>query len=75
MAGARPLVALVSGLVLTAVAAGRRASSAFPDYEAAHGYDAFLYSVKPIPQIATLPEVSLTTAVEMPVGPWYSPGR
>lgn len=37
------LIALVSGLVLAAATAGRRTSSAFPQYEAAHGYDGFLY--------------------------------
>ena len=38
------LIALVSGLVLAAVTVARRTSSAFPQYEAVHGYDAFLAS-------------------------------
>ena len=60
------LIALASGLVLAATAAGRRSDSAFTRYEAAHGYNAFLYAVKPIPKIATLPEVTRSTLVGIP---------
>ncbi len=60
------LIALASGLVLAATAAGRRSDSAFTRYEAAHGYDAFLYAVKPIPKIATLPDVTRSTLVGLP---------
>ena len=60
------LIALVSGLVLAATAAGRRSDSAFTRYEAAHGYDAFLYATKPIPKIATLPDVATSTLVRAP---------
>ena len=60
------LIALVSGLVLAAAAAGRRSESAFTRYEAAHGYDAFLYAIKPIPKIATLPVVATSTLVGLP---------
>jgi len=60
------LIALVSGLTLAATAAGRRSDSAFARYEAAHGYDAFLYAVKPIPKIATLPVVARSTLVGLP---------
>jgi hypothetical protein len=52
------LVALVSGLVLAGVAAGRRTTTAFPRYLTAHGYDAFLYAARPIPTLTTLPEVA-----------------
>jgi hypothetical protein len=55
------LIALVSGLVLAAAAAGRRTDTAFPRYEAAHGYDAFLYSEKPLPHVDGLPAVSSAT--------------
>jgi hypothetical protein len=58
------LVALVSGLVLAGVAAGRRTATAFPRYEAAHGYDAFVYSERPMPKLATLPDV--TSAIPSP---------
>jgi ABC-type lipoprotein release transport system permease subunit len=60
------LVALVSGLVLAGVAAGRRTSSAFPRFVLAHGYDAIAYSFEPLPKIAALPEVASVTAVQSP---------
>jgi ABC-type antimicrobial peptide transport system permease subunit len=60
------LIALVSGLTLAASAAGRRSDSAFTRYEAAHGYDAFLFAIKPIPKIATLPVVATSTLVGLP---------
>jgi putative ABC transport system permease protein len=60
------LIALVSGLTLAAAAAGRRSDSAFTRYEAAHGYDAFLYAIKPIAKIATLPVVETSTLVGTP---------
>ncbi|MGO8864347.1 MAG: hypothetical protein ACLQRH_26760 [Acidimicrobiales bacterium] len=62
------LIALVTGLVLAAAAAGRRTASAFPDYEAAHGYDGFTYSTTPQPKIAKLPEVESSTQVLLPAG-------
>jgi len=60
------LIALVSGLTLAATAAGRRSDSAFTRYEAAHGYDAFYYAIKPIPKIAALPVVTTSTLVGLP---------
>jgi ABC-type lipoprotein release transport system permease subunit len=60
------LIALVSGLVLAATAAGRRSASAFSQFETAHGYDAFLYALKPIPKIATLPDVASSTLMQFP---------
>jgi ABC-type lipoprotein release transport system permease subunit len=62
------LITLVTGLVLAATAAGQRTATAYPRYEAAHGYDAFLYSQAPVPKIATLPEVSSVTSALIPVG-------
>jgi hypothetical protein len=55
------LVALVSGLVLASAAAGRRTASAFPRFKAAHGYDAFVLSLRPAPKIAARPEVASVT--------------
>ncbi len=55
------LVALVSGLVLAGVAAGRRTASAFPRYVATHGYDAQVFSAVPVPGIASLPDVVQST--------------
>ena len=43
------LVALVSGLVLAGVSAGRRTATAFPRFLAAHGYDAFMLTRSPDP--------------------------
>ena len=57
------LVALVSGLVLAGVVAARRTATAFPRYEATYGYDAFIYSVKPLPGLARLPDVAATIQV------------
>jgi ABC-type lipoprotein release transport system permease subunit len=64
------LVALVSGLVMAATAAGRRTDQAFPRYLAAHGYDAIVYTVTPRPQLARLPEVAAATPVSLP---FYGP--
>jgi ABC-type lipoprotein release transport system permease subunit len=60
------LIAVASGFVLAAAAAGRRTDSAFPRYVASHGYDAIVYSVRPLPQLARLPEVAQVTPVKMP---------
>jgi hypothetical protein len=49
------LVALVSGLVLAGAEAGRRTATAFSRFEAAHGYDALVYTDHPVPKIASLP--------------------
>ncbi len=57
------LVALVSGLVLASAATGRRTASAFPRFKAAHGYDAFLFTLTPKPKIAARPEVASATPV------------
>jgi hypothetical protein len=52
------LIAVVSGLVLFATAAGRQTASAFPRFIAAHGYDAEVYTSGPLPELAKLPTVS-----------------
>ena len=57
------LVALVSGLVLAAAAAGRRTSSAFPRFVAAHGFDIATYNDTPDRRIADLPEVASSITV------------
>jgi ABC-type lipoprotein release transport system permease subunit len=62
------LITLVTGLVLAATAAGQRTATAYPRYEAAHGYDAFLFSAVPVPKIASLPEVSSVTSALIPTG-------
>ncbi len=60
------LIAVAGGVVLAAAAAGRRTDSAFPRYVASHGYDAIVYSVRPLPRLARLPEVAQVTPVRMP---------
>jgi len=58
------LIAVVSGFVLASTAAGRRTDAAFPRYVASHGYDAIVYTVKPLPK--GLPGVAQLTPVQMP---------
>jgi hypothetical protein len=55
------LISLVGGLVMAAVAAGRRTESAFPTFVAAKGFDAELYSIQPLPKISRLPGVVAVT--------------
>ena len=52
------LIALVVGFVLAGVQTARRTATAFPRYEAVHGYDAFVYSVNTIPNPSALPDVT-----------------
>ena len=58
------LVALVSGLVLAAAASARRTATAFPRFEAAHGYDAFVLAGAPLPKMAALPGVVSVTPLQ-----------
>ena len=57
------LAGLLSGLVLAAVSAGHRTATAFPQFVAAHGYDALVISAAPMPALATLPDVASATVV------------
>lgn len=60
------LSAVVVGLVLAGVTTARRTATAFPRFEAVHGYDAFFYSAAPVPRAATLPEVASVTRLLAP---------
>jgi hypothetical protein len=60
------LIGVVGGLVLASAAAGRRTESAFPRFVAAHGFDAFVYASRPVPQLAKLPEVVSATELTVP---------
>jgi ABC-type lipoprotein release transport system permease subunit len=60
------LVAVVGGLALAAVAAGRRTASAFPRFVTAHGYDVYIFNDKPIAGLAKLPGVAAVTHVDIP---------
>jgi len=62
------LIALVTGLVLAAAVAGRRAATAFPRYEAAHGYDALVLAQRPLPKIAAMPGVASVTLLQSVAG-------
>ncbi len=57
------LISVVGGVVLAAAAAGRRTESAFPRFVAAHGFDAFVYTARPVPKLATLPGVAAVTVL------------
>ncbi|HEY5990701.1 MAG TPA: FtsX-like permease family protein [Streptosporangiaceae bacterium] len=59
-------VAIGTGLVLAPATAGRRADSAFPRFVASYGYDAIVYSGRPLPDLAKLPEVARVTTIRMP---------
>ena len=61
------LAAIVIGTVLAGAQTARRTATAFPRYEAAHGYDAFFYSVEQSPKLRSLPEAASTTVVTSPV--------
>jgi hypothetical protein len=52
------LIALVSGVVLAAVTAGRRTDSAFPRFVSRHGFDAIVYGSPSASRLAQLPEVA-----------------
>ena len=60
------LVALVGGLVLAGIAAGRRTAAAFPAYLHAHGFDIIVYGTTPLPTLARLPDVASVTTVSSP---------
>ena len=55
------LISLVGGMVMAAVAAGRRTESAFPAFVAAKGFDAEVYSFQPLPKISRAPGVMAVT--------------
>ena len=61
------LAALVVGLVLAGAATARRTATAFPRFEAAHGFDSFFYSVDPVPGVAALPSVASAIDVPTPI--------
>jgi hypothetical protein len=55
------LAALLSGLALAAASAGHRTATAFPQFVAAHAYDALVISAAPMPALAKLPGVASAT--------------
>lgn len=61
------LVTLVGGFVMAAAATGRRTTAAFPDFVARHGYDAIVYSNRPLPSLARIPQVASVTPAPGPL--------
>jgi hypothetical protein len=56
------LTALAVGLVLAGAQTARRTATAFPRFQAAHGYDGFFYATAPVPGASSLPGVESVTA-------------
>ena len=60
------LIAVVAGLVLAAVAAGRRTATAFPRFVTSYGYDVYIFNQKPVSGLPRMPGVSSVTAIANP---------
>jgi hypothetical protein len=60
------LVAVAGGFVLAATAAARRTAGAVPAFVARHGDNVVVYSRRPLPQLARLPDVAAVTPVIAP---------
>jgi hypothetical protein len=60
------LVAIVSGTVLAGLAAGQRTATAYPRFVASFGFDAYAFSLHPIPAIAALPDVTSSVLMRSP---------
>jgi ABC-type lipoprotein release transport system permease subunit len=60
------LVGVAGGFVLATMVAARRTAAAFPGFVARHGYDLVVYSPRPLPQLARLPQVASVTQVLAP---------
>ena len=60
------LAALVGGLVMAATATARATAAAFPGFVARYGYDDVVYTARPLPQLARIPQVTQVTPVRAP---------
>jgi ABC-type lipoprotein release transport system permease subunit len=60
------LAALVGGLVMAATVTARATAAAFPDFLARYGYDDVVYTARPLPQLAKMPQVTQVTPVHVP---------
>jgi putative ABC transport system permease protein len=60
------LAALAGGLVMAATVTARATAAAFPDFLARYGYDAIVYTARPLPQLAKMPQVTQVTPVRVP---------
>ena len=55
------LISIAGAIVLAATAAGHRTENAFPQFVSAHGFDAVVYTLPPVPEVAKLPGVVSAT--------------
>ena len=60
------LAALVGGLVMAATVTARATAAAFPGFLARYGYDDVVYTARPLPQLAKMPQVTQVTPVRAP---------
>ncbi len=60
------LAALAGGLVMAATVTARATAAAFPGFVARYGYDAIVYTARPLPQLARVPQVTQVTPVRVP---------
>jgi hypothetical protein len=60
------LAALVGGLVMAATVTARATAAAFPGFAARYGYDDVVYTARPLPQLAKMPQVTQATQVRAP---------
>ena len=60
------LAALVGGLVMAATVTARATAAAFPGFVARYGYDDVVYTARPLPQLAKMPQVAQVTPVRAP---------
>jgi hypothetical protein len=60
------LAALAGGLVMAATVTARATAAAFPGFVARYGYDAIVYTARPLPQLARIPQVTQVTPVRVP---------
>ncbi|MGN6793472.1 MAG: hypothetical protein ACTHJW_13900, partial [Streptosporangiaceae bacterium] len=61
------LIALAGGIVIAAATTAKRTAAAFPDFVARYGYDAVVYSARPLPALANVPQVAAAIPVPGPV--------
>jgi hypothetical protein len=60
------LVTVISGTVLSGIAAGQRTISAYPRFVATYGFDGYAFAFHPIPAISRLPDVSMSVLMRSP---------
>ncbi len=61
------LVALAGGFVIAAASTAKRTAAAFPAFVSRYGYDAIVYSSRPLPALAKIPQVATVTPAPGPI--------